>query len=69
MSGEDVDDSSLIDLVADRFERAWLAGEAPRIEDYLEGMAGTRRARLFEELLQIERELRARDGSAPNREE
>ena len=43
MSGEPDDDSSLIDLVADRFERAWLAGEAPRIEEYLDGVDGTRR--------------------------
>ena len=43
MSGESDDDSSLIDLAADRFERAWLAGEAPRIEDYLDGAAGTSR--------------------------
>ena len=69
MSGEPDGDSSLIDLVADRFERAWLAGEAPRIEQYLDGAAGTRRARLFEELFHIEKELRARDGSLPDVDE
>jgi serine/threonine protein kinase/formylglycine-generating enzyme required for sulfatase activity len=69
MSGAPDDDSSLIDLTADRFERAWLAGERPRIEEYLEGVGETRRQRLFDELLQVERELRAREGLPPSREE
>ena len=62
-------DSSVIDLTADRFERALKAGEAPRIEEYLTGAAGPARARLFEELLQVERELQAREGVLPRPDE
>jgi formylglycine-generating enzyme required for sulfatase activity/serine/threonine protein kinase len=69
MNGESNDDSSLIDLVADRFERAWLAGDGPRIEDYLAGTVGARRSRLFTELFQVERELRAREGVLPTIDE
>jgi tRNA A-37 threonylcarbamoyl transferase component Bud32 len=69
MSDETDDDSSAIDLVADRFERAWKAGQAPRIEDYLDGASGKRRARLLTELLEVERELRSRGGALPDWEE
>jgi len=69
MSGEPDDDSSAIDLAADRFERAWKAGQAPRIEDYLAGAAGKRRSRLCEELLKVEWELRSREGDLPDLEE
>ena len=69
MSSEPDDDSSAIDLAADRFEQAWKAGQAPRIEDYLAGAAGKIRSRLLEELLRVERELRSRQGALPNLEE
>jgi len=69
MSGEPDDESSVIDLAADRFERAWKAGQAPRIEDDLACAAGKRRSRLFEELLKVEWELRSRVGDLPNLEE
>ncbi len=59
-------ESSEIDLVADRFERAWKAGQAPAIEDYLAGATGETRGRLFEELLIVERELRSRHGEIPD---
>jgi tRNA A-37 threonylcarbamoyl transferase component Bud32 len=51
-----------IDEAADRFERQWEAGRGPRIEDYLAAESGPRRARLLEELLRVERELRRRAG-------
>jgi formylglycine-generating enzyme required for sulfatase activity len=69
MNGKPDDDSSAIDLAADRFERAWNAGQAPRIEDYLNDATGDARSRLFEELLRVERELRAREGAPPSHEE
>ena len=56
------DDQSFIDQRADSFEQDWRAGRHPRIEDYLAGVAEPRRARLFEELLQVERDLCRRDG-------
>jgi formylglycine-generating enzyme required for sulfatase activity/serine/threonine protein kinase len=69
MNGNPDNDSSAIDLAADRFERAWKAGQAPRIEDYLDGTAADARLRLFEELLRVERELRSREGALPDRED
>ena len=69
MNGTPDDHSSVIDLAADRFERAWKAGQAPRIEDYLDDAVAGIRSRLFEELLRVERELRAREGAPPNHEE
>jgi formylglycine-generating enzyme required for sulfatase activity/Flp pilus assembly protein TadD len=63
--GESQDqDRSWIDGVADRFERAWIAGQEPRIEDYLAEAEGASRHRLLEELLRVERELRG-TGHAP----
>ncbi len=54
-----------IDEIADRFEREWAAdGQRPRIEDRLDE-AGPRRARLLEELIRVERELRIAAGEAP----
>jgi len=68
MSGEPDGEPSAIDLAADRFERAWKAGQAPLIEDYLAGLTGERRRRLFEGLLIVERELRSRNGDLPDAE-
>ena len=68
--GDETDgDSSWIDDAADRFERDWKLGHTPRIEDHLAGMAGTRRSRLFEELLKLEWELRCRQNDRPDPEE
>jgi formylglycine-generating enzyme required for sulfatase activity len=61
-------DSSAIDDAADRFEGAWRAGQEPLIEDYLSGAPTEVQARLFEELLKVERELRRRHGAAPGPE-
>ncbi len=67
--GESQDqDRTWIDGVADRFERAWIAGQEPRIEDYLAGAEGARRHPLLEELLRVERELRGA-GGVPTAEE
>jgi formylglycine-generating enzyme required for sulfatase activity/tRNA A-37 threonylcarbamoyl transferase component Bud32 len=66
MSGQGNADSSAIDSAADRFERAWKGGQAPRIEEFLEGVSGERRDLLFEELLIVERELRSRNGELPD---
>ena len=50
------------DIVCDEFEKQWLAGEKPRIEDFLGGITGTERA----ELLLLELECRCRlEGSLP----
>jgi hypothetical protein len=55
-----------IDEAADRFECAWKRGaDRPRIEDYLAGESGPRRAQLVEELIRVERELRLGAGEAP----
>ena len=62
-------DRSWIDEMADRFERAWAAGERPRIEAYLGDAAGPRRSRLLEELVRVERELRIAGGETPRAEE
>jgi hypothetical protein len=43
-----------IDEIATRFDRAWRAGQRPRIEDFLAEVAEPRRCQLFEELLRIE---------------
>jgi hypothetical protein len=68
------DDETLVEqgrLIAavERFEAAWRAGRGPRIEDYLEGVAGPRRSRWLCELIRLELELRARAGEAPRPEE
>src|SRR5262249_48825315 len=64
MSAVPPGERSWIDEQADRFERAWRAGQQPRIEDYLAGVEEPRRSRLLEELLRVEHELR-RGGEAP----
>src|SRR4051812_27175886 len=58
-----------IDEASDRFEQDWRAGRRPRIEDYLADEAGSRRARLLERLLRVERELRTHAGELPGAEE
>src|SRR3954469_9667164 len=66
MSDELTGDRTWIDDQADRFERAWIEGARPRIDDYLADAAGPRRARLLEELLRVEVPLRAAAGGAPH---
>ena len=43
-----------VDAVCDRFEEAWLAGQQPRIEDFLGALSGGERGYLFRELLATE---------------
>jgi WD40 repeat protein/tetratricopeptide (TPR) repeat protein/tRNA A-37 threonylcarbamoyl transferase component Bud32 len=52
--------SERIDEVCDRFEAAWRAGQAPRIEDYLAQADEADRPALLGELVALECELRRR---------
>ncbi len=55
-----------IDAAADRFERQWNTGpDRPRIEDCLADVDESRRARLLEELVRVECELRRAGGEQP----
>jgi serine/threonine protein kinase len=54
----------LVDEACDRFAGFWLAGQRPRIEDFLED-AGPRRAALLRELLRLELVYRRQNGEAP----
>jgi hypothetical protein len=58
MSETPMGDASWIDAVATRFDRAWKAGHQPRIEDFLAGVAESRRGLLLAELLRVELEIR-----------
>jgi serine/threonine protein kinase len=58
-----------IDVIATPFDRAWRAGQRPRIEDYLADISEPRRGQLLEELLRVERENREILGEAPTLEE
>ena len=70
MSQTQVGERTWIDERADRFERDWKGGgERPRIEDYLADDPPPRRARLLQELLRVERELRLSAGETPTPEE
>jgi WD40 repeat protein/predicted Ser/Thr protein kinase len=55
-----------IDQACDRFERAWRAGERPRLEEALGETAEPERSLLFRELLAVELELRRGGGEAPS---
>jgi hypothetical protein len=60
--------SERIDEVCDRFEAAWRAGQAPRIDDYLDQTQELDRPALRDELLALERELRrSQPAGAPAR--
>ncbi|MGP0069030.1 MAG: protein kinase domain-containing protein [Isosphaeraceae bacterium] len=66
MSLAQAGEQTLIDEIADRFERDWKHGEhQPRIEDYLAGQFGGRRAMLLGELIRVECELRRGAGESP----
>ena len=59
-----------LNAICDAFEDAWKACQRPRIEDY--GVAGRtepERTVLFQMLLEVELELRRRDGDLPTRRE
>jgi hypothetical protein len=45
----------LIDQICDRYEAAWLAGQRPRIDDYLHGLPENECSALLRELLRLER--------------
>jgi WD40 repeat protein/serine/threonine protein kinase len=57
-----------VDQVCDRFEDTWLAGEQPRIEEFLPEVAEDGPA-FFRELLRLELELRRREGEKPAQED
>src|SRR5205085_9717070 len=58
-----------IDQVCEDFEHAWLAGQSPRIEDYLPRMHENTRPLLREELVRIELEWRFRRDDTPSAED
>jgi predicted Ser/Thr protein kinase len=58
-----------INLVCNRFEAAWKAGQRPRIEDHLGEVAEPERPSLLRELLAMELSLRRRGGETPAGEE
>src|SRR5262249_20996390 len=51
--------------IADRFESAWRQGLRPRIEDFLDAGALSRRDELLHELLGIELEIRRQANESP----
>src|SRR5688500_14723742 len=58
-----------LDRVCNRFERAWKAGERPRIEDFLAGHEDAERGILLRELVALEVFHRRRLGETPSDEE
>jgi hypothetical protein len=58
-----------MDEVCDRFEKAWIAGRKPRIEDFLQQVAAPDRSALIPELVQLDLEYRRRAGEAPRHED
>lgn len=61
--------SERVDLACDRFEAAFRAGKAPRIEDYLAAALDADRLPLLQELVAVERELRKSIGESPDAQE
>jgi tetratricopeptide (TPR) repeat protein len=57
--------SERVDELCDRFETAWRAGAARRIEDVLAEVEAADRPALLSELLALERELRRKRGERP----
>jgi hypothetical protein len=51
-----------IEYVCNRFEAAWKNGESPRIEDFLEGWAGSEWLALLSELISLDTDYRHRRG-------
>jgi eukaryotic-like serine/threonine-protein kinase len=58
-----------LDRLADRFEAAWRAGQAVRIEDYLSDVPECDRSALLRELLVVEMQLRSERGELWQRDE
>jgi tRNA A-37 threonylcarbamoyl transferase component Bud32 len=58
-----------VDLICDEFEHAWLRGEVPRIEDFLNRHNGLVREGLLVELLLVDREFRIRRGESATRDD
>ena len=54
-----------LDECCDRFEGAWVAGQAPRIEDFLTDAPAPERQALLRELLRLELDCRRRRGENP----
>ncbi|MBU6172239.1 MAG: protein kinase [Planctomycetes bacterium] len=61
----DVDRERLIDALCDRFEKAYLEAERPRIEDYLVKADGPTQQPLLVELIALELYYRRRMGESP----
>lgn len=59
----------VIDSTCDRFERAWLSGERPRIEEYLKASGYARDTSLFRQLLLLDIDYREKAGERPAEEE
>jgi eukaryotic-like serine/threonine-protein kinase len=57
-----------VDEACDRFEAAWRAGRAPRIEEYLESFGEHERMALLRQLVPLEWELRHKGGERPDPE-
>ncbi len=60
-----LDGARQIDRLCDAFEKAWIAGSRPIIEDYLLGTSGDLRRELLRELIQIDVFYRRRIGDNP----
>lgn len=58
-----------LDRLADRFEAAWRAGQAVRVEDYLSDVPEGDRLLLLRELLAVEMQLRSEQGELWRRDE
>jgi serine/threonine protein kinase/tetratricopeptide (TPR) repeat protein len=59
----------LIDECCDRFEKAWLDGQRPRLEEFLEQTPGEVRDVFLRELLRLELEYRRKQGQTPTEDE
>jgi eukaryotic-like serine/threonine-protein kinase len=58
-----------VDELCLRFENDWLAGQRPRVEEYLAGLSEEFAHQLLAELLLLEWDYRSRAGETVNREE
>ena len=63
------DDWTRIKRAADHFKRTWKGGSGPPIEDFLARATDSQRGPLLNELLQVECEIRRRNGEKPFAEE
>lgn len=64
-----LENAKRIDHLCDDFERAWLAGERPKVEAYLDRVAETERPDLLRELLQVELDAQLAKGVSPDRDQ